>query len=97
MIERDTADAPVTWSAKDADDLMRLLRAMPSNTGFMISHCIEPPHTPGVFGGFSAVVMLPGSGGRGDANENNAARALLKAWARAHMDAAEKLMPKDDA
>lgn len=96
MIDRDIVESPVTWSAKDADEMVRLLRALPANTGFLISHAIEPPHTPGVFGGFHAVVVLPGVDGKGEANENNAARALVKAWAMAHMDAAEKLGKSDD-
>ena len=80
-------------SLDDVGNLVRVLQAIPSNIGFLISHCIEPPHTPGVFGGYHALVVLPGSGGRGEADENNPAKALLKALALAHADAAAKLRP----
>lgn len=80
----------------ETEEFCRVLRAMPTSTGFIITHCMEPPHTPQMHNSFSAIVLLPGSNGRGDAFGDNPARALLKAWALAHVDAAEKLMPKDE-
>ena len=74
--------------------LVDLLHRLPSNTGFLISHVIEPPHTPGVWGGYSAKVILP-NGGAGEANHNNPALAFREAWAKAHAAQAEMIKMKE--
>lgn len=94
MTEHAHREAPIThMSFDEAQEFVRILTAMPSNTGFSINHCIEPPHTPGVFNGYNAVVILP-NGGRGESGGDNPALAFRTAWARAHLDQAEILMPK---
>lgn len=79
-------------TTEDAGALVHLLSRLPSNTGFLISHVIEGPHTPGMWGGYSAKVILP-NGGTGEACHNNPALAFREAWAKAHKDWADRITP----
>ena len=92
---RDGYTVPKThMSIEESAMLVELLHRLPSNTGFLISHCVEPPHTPVVWGGYSAKVILP-NGGSGEASHNNPALAFREAWAKAHRDQAEMIGLKE--
>lgn len=81
-------------STEDAGALVHLLSRLPHNTGFLISHVIEQPHSPPMWGGYSAKVILP-NGSVGEASHNNPALAFREAWAKAHRDWADKITPCD--
>lgn len=81
-------------STEDAGALIHLLSRLPPDTGFMISHMIQQPHSPPMWGAYHAKVILP-NGGVGEADHNNPALAFREAWAKAHQNQAEMLMPKD--
>lgn len=81
-------------TAQEGSRFLMLLRALPSNTGWLLSHIIEPPHSPPVVGGFSAKVILPGVGGVGNAYGNTPYEALRDAWMLSCLDSANRLAGK---
>lgn len=85
---------PPRMSEEEAHLLVRLLRQIPQNAGWFISRPVQPLGSPPVFGAFQAKFVLP-EGVSGEASGDTASEAFLKAWAHAHLQMAEKLMPKE--